>query len=471
MVVGDFANEVDVLVVGGGPGGYVAAIRAAQLGRDVTLVEKADLGGVCLNRGCIPSKALIHAAELVEKMKRAETLGINADNITVDYRKTQEWKDGVVKQLTKGVGQLLKSNKVTVVQGEAYFSGEDTVKIATDDNSETYKFKDCIIATGSSSVELKNLPFDGKRIISSTEALSLQEVPKRMIVVGGGYIGLELGSAYAKLGSEVTILEGMDQILPGVDPKAVRFVTKNLKKNKVPFKTKALVKKAEVNDNEVTVTAEIKGEEQTFTADVVLVAVGRRPNTEDLGLEQLGVQLDDKGFVKVNEKMQTNVDHIYAIGDIAGQPMLAHKASYEGKVAAEVIAGEASIVDYRAMPYVIFGDPEVAYTGLTEDQAKEEGIDATSFRFPFPANGRALSMNAADGFVNVVAEKETKRIVGMQIVGPDASSLIAEAVMAIEFGATAEDIALTIHAHPTLPEAIQEAAEGILGQAIHTANK
>lgn len=471
MVVGDFANEVDVLVVGGGPGGYVAAIRAAQLGRDVTLVEKGNLGGVCLNVGCIPSKALISAAELVEKLQHGGNMGIVAENISVDFGKMQEWKNGVVKQLTKGVGQLLKSNKITVVQGEAYFSGEDQVKIATEDNSETYKFKDCIIATGSTSVELKDLPFDGKRIISSTEALSLPEIPNKMVVVGGGYIGLELGTAYAKLGSEVTVLEGMDQLLPGVDPKIVRFVTKNLKKNKVAFKTNALVKNAEVKDDEVTVTAEIKGEAETFTADVVLVAVGRRPNTADLGLEQIGVELDDKGFVKVNEKMQTSAQHIYAIGDIAGQPMLAHKASYEGKVAAEVIAGEPSVVDYRAMPYVIFSDPEIAYTGLTEEQAKEAGYDATSFRFPFPANGRALSMNAADGFVNVVADKESKRILGMQIVGPEASSLIAEAVMAIEFGATAEDIALTIHAHPTLPEAIAEAAEGILGHAIHTANK
>lgn len=471
MVVGDFANETDVLVVGGGPGGYVAAIRAAQMGRDVTLVEKGELGGVCLNRGCIPSKSLISAAELLERMKQADQMGIVAENISVNYSKMQEWKNGVIEQLTKGVGQLLKANKITVIQGEAYFSGKDQVRVATEDNSETYKFKDCIIATGSSSVELKDLPFDGERIISSTEALNLQEVPQKMIVVGGGYIGLELGTAYAKLGSDVTILEGMDQLLPGVDPRLVRFVTRNLKKNKVAFKTKAMVQKADVNGNEVTVTAEIKGKEETLTADVVLVAVGRRPNTDDLGLEQIGIELDEHGFVKVNEKMQTSVPHIYAIGDVAGQPMLAHKASYEGKVAAEVIGGEASIVDYRAMPYVIFSDPEIAYTGMTEDEAKGEGYEATSFRFPFPANGRALSMNAADGFVNVVAEEESKRILGVQIVGPDASSLIAEAVMAIEFGATAEDIALTIHAHPTLPEAIMEAAEGIFGRAIHAVNK
>ncbi|AQS54928.1 dihydrolipoyl dehydrogenase [Novibacillus thermophilus] len=471
MVVGDFANEVDVLVVGGGPGGYVAAIRAAQLGRDVTLVEKGALGGVCLNVGCIPSKALISAAELAERMKQAGNMGVVAENVSVDFLKMQEWKNGVVKQLTKGVGQLLKSNKITVVQGEAYFSGTDQVRVATEESSETYKFNDCIVATGSSSAELKALPFDGERIISSTEALNLQQVPKNMIVVGGGYIGLELGTAYAKLGSDVTILEGMDQLLPGTDPKVVRIITKNLKKQKVTFKTNAFVKKADVHGDSVTVTADVKGEEQTFTADVVLVSVGRHPNTSDLGLEQIGVELDDKGFVKVNEKMQTNVDHIYAIGDITGPPMLAHKASYEGKVAAEVIAGEASAVDYRAMPYVVFSDPEIAYTGLSEEEAKAEGYDVTSFRFPFPANGRALSMNAADGFVNVVADRETQRILGVQIVGPEASSLIAEAVMAIEFGATAEDIALTIHAHPTLPEVIQEAAEGILGHAIHTANR
>lgn len=471
MVVGDFANEVDVLVIGGGPGGYVAAIRAAQLGKEVTLVEKGELGGVCLNRGCIPSKALISAAELLHKMKGAGDMGFTADNISVDYGKTQAWKDGVVQQLTKGVSQLLKANKITVVQGEAYFSGTDQVRVASEDHSETYKFKDCIVATGSSSMELKNVPFDGKRIISSTEALNLKEIPQKMIVVGGGYIGLELGTAYAKLGSEVTILEGTDQLLPGVDARIVRYITRNLKKNNVAFITNALVQSADVRGDGVTVTAEIKGKTETFSADIVLVAVGRKPNTSDLGLEQIGVQLDAKGFVQVNEKMQTNVAHIYAIGDIAGQPLLAHKASYEGKVAAEVIAGEPSIVDYRAMPYVIFSDPEIAYTGMTEDEAKADGLEVTAYRFPFPANGRALSMGAADGFVNVVAEKESNRIVGVQIVGPEASSLIAEAVTAIEFGATAEDIALTIHAHPTLPEALAEAAEGILGRAIHSANK
>lgn len=471
MVVGDFANEVDVLVVGGGPGGYVAAIRAAQLGREVTLVEKGNLGGVCLNSGCIPSKAIISAAELAQKLQQADRLGIMADNISIDYGKMQEWKSGIVGQLTKGVRQLLKSNKITVIQGEAYFSGEDQVRIATEDDSETYKFQDCIIATGSKSVELKDVPFDGERIITSAEALNLQEIPEKMVVIGGGYIGLELGSAYAKLGSDVTILEGMEQLLPGVDPSIVRFVTRNLRKNKVTHKTNAMVKKADVTGDEVTVTAEIKGKEQTFTADIVLVAVGRQPNTREMGLEQIGVELDEQGFVKVNEKLQTSVGRIYAIGDIAGQPMLAHKASYEGKVAAEVIAGEASVVDYRAMPYVIFSDPEIAYTGLTEEEAKEEGYDVTAFRFPFPANGRALTMDATDGFVNVVAEEESKRILGVQIVGPEASSLISEAVMAIEFGATATDLALTIHAHPTLPEAVMEAAEGILGRAIHAVNR
>lgn len=471
MVVGDFANEVDVLVIGGGPGGYVAAIRAAQLGREVTLVEKDALGGVCLNRGCIPSKALISAADLLERMQQAGDMGFTADNIAVDFAKTQQWKDGIVEQLTKGVSQLLKANKITVVKGEAYFSGPDQVRVADEDHSETYKFNQCIIATGSSSIELKNLPFDGKRIISSTEALNLQEVPEKLVVVGGGYIGLELGTTYAKLGSDVTILEGMDQLLPGADKSMVRFITRSLKNKQVNFKTNALVQGAEVKEDGVTVTAEVNGTTETFDADVVLVCVGRKPNTADLGLEQIGIELDEKGFVKVNEKMQTNIENIYAIGDIAGQPMLAHKASYEGKVAAEVIAGEPSIVDYRAMPYVVFSDPEVAYTGLTEDEAKAEGMDVTSFRFPFPANGRALTMGSADGFVNVVAEKESNRIVGVQIVGPEASSLISEAVLAIEFGATAEDLALTIHAHPTLPEAIAEAAEGILGRAIHAINK
>ncbi|MBO2532413.1 dihydrolipoamide dehydrogenase [Planifilum fulgidum] len=468
MVVGDFANEVDVLVVGGGPGGYVAAIRAAQLGRKVTLVDKGELGGVCLNRGCIPSKALISAADWVQQLKDAARMGIRVNgDITVDLPELMKWKDGVVKKLTGGVATLLKGNKVDVIKGEAYFSGPDTVRIATEKDSQTYQFKDCIIATGSRPAELPSLPFDGKRILSSTEILSLQEIPKRLLVVGGGYIGLELGTAYRKLGSEVTILEGTDSLLPGVDPSLVRMVTRRLKKLGVTVVTGAMVQGGESSDDEVKVTAQVKGEEKTFAADVVLVAVGRKPNTDELGLEQVGIQKDERGFIKVDKQLRTSVPHIYAIGDVAGGALLAHKASYEGKVAAEVIAGKPSEVDVRAMPFVIFSDPEIAYTGLTEKEAKEKGYDPVVSRFSFQANGRALTMDAADGFAQVVADKESKQILGVQIVGPEASTLISEAVLAIEMGANAEDLSLSVHAHPTLPESLMEAAEGVLGHAIH----
>lgn len=471
MVVGDFATEVDVLVVGGGPGGYVAAIRAAQLGKKVTLVDKGDLGGVCLNRGCIPSKALIHAADEAKKIQNSSHMGIEVDGVQIDFTKMIQWKDSVVKKLTGGVASLLKNNKVEVIQGEVYFSGTNTVKVATESNSTTYQFEDCIIATGSRPMEIPTLPFDGEKIISSTEALSLKEIPKKLVVVGGGYIGLELGTAYSKLGSDVTILEGTDSLLPGVDASMVRMVKRNLKKLGVNVVTKAMVQAADSSGAEVKVTAEVKGKEEIYTADKVLVAVGRTPNTDELGLDQAGIEVDEKGFIPVDKQMKTKSDHIYAIGDVAGQPMLAHKASYEGKIAAEAIAGQPSEVDYQAMPYVIFSDPELAYTGLTEQEAKEEGYDPVVSRFSFAANGRALSLDAADGFLQVVADKESKEILGVQIVGPEASSLIAQAVMAIETGINAEDIALTIHAHPSLPETLMEAAEGVMGNAIHMVNK
>jgi dihydrolipoamide dehydrogenase len=471
MVVGDFATEVDVLVVGGGPGGYVAAIRAAQLGKKVTLVDKAELGGVCLNRGCIPSKALIHAADEVNKVKNAAHMGIQVEGVHIDFSKTIQWKNEVVNKLTGGVASLLKANRVEVVQGEVYFSGENSVKVATDDASTTYEFNHCILATGSRPTAIKSLPFDGEKIISSTEALNLTEIPEKFIVVGGGYIGLELGTAYAKLGAEVTILEGTDSLLPGTDPSMVRMVKRNLKKLGVTVVTEAMVQQADTSGDGVTVIAEVKGEEKSFTADKVLVSVGRTPNTQDIGLEHAGLEVDKHGFIPTDKQMRTKNERIFAIGDIAGQPLLAHKASYEGKVAAEAIAGEPSEVDYRAMPFVIFSDPELAYTGLTEKEAKEEGYDVSVSRFSFAANGRALSLDAADGFFQVVADKETKQILGAQIVGPEAASLISEVVLAIEMGANAEDIALTIHAHPSLPESFMEAAEGIVGNAIHMVNK
>ncbi|MBS7529764.1 dihydrolipoyl dehydrogenase [Hazenella sp. IB182353] len=472
MVVGDLAQEVDVIVIGAGPGGYVAAIRAAQLGKKVTIVDKDTVGGVCLNRGCIPSKAFISAGERLVGIQSAGEMGIEVSGeVQVNMEKLVAWKNGVVKKLTNGVQQLLKGNQIEVVSGEAYFSGSNSVRVSSDDASQTYKFQDCIIATGSSSAELKSLPFDGKRILSSTDALNLTEVPTKLVVVGGGYIGLELGTAFAKLGAEVTILEGTKSLLPGTDSMLTKMVARKLKKLGVKVVTEAMVNSGEVDGDTVSVEADVKGETQTFTADYCLVATGRKPNTAEIGLDVAEVQLDERGFIQIDKQCKTNIDHIYAIGDCAGGDLLAHKASYEGKVAAEVIAGQNSEIDYQAMPYVIFSDPEIAYTGLSEAEAKEQGFTPVTSRFAFQANGRALSMNQTDGFAQVIADEESKQVLGVQIVGPEASTLIAEAVFAVEMGAHVDDLALTIHAHPTLSEALMEAAEGISGHAIHMVNK
>lgn len=465
-------KDVDLLVIGAGSGGYVAAIRAAQLGKKVVLVDKAELGGVCLNRGCIPSKALISASERVKHIQHASAMGIKVSGeVQVDMPEVVKWKDGIVNKLTSGVKTLLKGNGVEVISGEAYLTKPYTAKIKMNNEEQVYSYKDLILAIGSLPFELKSMPFDKKRIISSTEALVLQEVPKHLVVVGGGYIGLELGTAYAKFGSKVTILEGSNTILPGTDPMLTNVVKRHLKELGITVVTNALVQGGENTGNEVKVRVQVDGKDEVVNGDYCLVSIGRKPNTGKIGLENVGVELDERGFIKINDKCQTNVEHVYAIGDCAGGYLLAHKASYEGKVAAEVISGQNSVIDFQAMPFVIFSDPEVAYTGLTEKEAKEQGYETVSSRFPFQANGRALSVSDADGFVQVVAEKKTNRVLGVQMVGPEVSSLIAEAVFAIESGATAEDLSLTIHAHPTLPEPLMEAAEGITGLAIHMLNK
>lgn len=465
-------KDVDLLIIGAGSGGYVAAIRAAQLGQKVVLVDKAEMGGVCLNRGCIPSKALISASERVQHIKHASSMGIKVSgDVHVDMSEVVKWKDGIVNKLTNGIKTLLKGNGVEVISGEAYLTESHTAKIKIGTEEQLFSYKDLILAIGSLPFELKSMPFDQKRIISSTEALMLQEVPEHLVVVGGGYIGLELGTAYAKFGAKVTILEGSDTIIPGTDPKLTNVVKRHLKELGITVLTNALVQGGENTGDEVNVRVQVNGKEENIKGDYCLVSIGRKPNTGNIGLENIGVELDDRGFIKINDKCQTNVDHVYAIGDCAGGYLLAHKASYEGKVAAEVISGQSSLIDYQAMPFVIFSDPEVAYTGLTEKEAEEKGYETVTSRFPFQANGRALAVSDGDGFVQVVAEKETKRVLGVQMAGPEVSSLIAEAVFAIESGATAEDLSLTIHAHPTLPEPLMEAAEGVMGHAIHMLNK
>lgn len=469
MVVADFTEELDTVVIGSGPGGYVAAIRAAQMGQKVAIVEREFIGGVCLNVGCIPSKALIAAGHKYQDALDSKTFGVTTGDVELDFTKTQEWKnEKVVKRLTKGVEGLLKKNGVEIIRGEAYINTANKMRVSTEEGGQTYSFNNAILATGSAPIEIPGFSYKSERVLDSTDALSLTEVPEKLVVVGGGYIGSELAGAYANLGTDVTILEGASTILGGFDKDMVKLVEKDFKrKKKIDIVTEAKAKNAEETDNGVKVTYEAKGEEHTIEADYVLVTVGRRPNTEELGLEAIGVELDDRGLVKVDEQGRTSVDSIWAIGDIVPGAALAHKASYEGKVAAEAISGKNSAVDYRAMPAVSFTDPELAIVGYSEAGAKEAGLDVKATTFPLAGNGRALSLNATDGFVRLITTKEDNVIVGGQIAGAGASDIVAEIGLAIESGMNAEDIALTIHAHPTLAEVTMDAAEAALGLPIH----
>ncbi len=465
-------KKVQTLVIGAGPGGYVAAIRAAQVGRKVTVVERETLGGVCLNVGCIPSKALIHAGTLFDEVKHGETMGIKVKGIEVDLPALIDWKASIVKRLTDGVGGLLKANKCDVVYGSAKFVGKNAVEVTGKDGKQTLEFEDCIVATGSKPIELKEFKVDQKKVLDSTGALARKELPKRVVVLGAGYIGLELGTFWRKLGAEVTVVELMDTVLPGIEPECAKQVARNLKKRKVDvrLKTKAL-SMSDAKKGGVEVRIEGPKGEETIACDVVLSTVGRAPLGRELGLADVGVKVDDKGFVPVDTQQRTSVKNIYAIGDVAGQPMLAHKASHEGIVAAEVIGGHDVHRDYKCVPAVVFTDPEIASVGMTEDEAKAKGVDFVVGKFPFGASGRAMTLNATDGFTKIVAEKGSGLVVGAHIVGPHASEIIAEMGLAIEMGATLEDIALTVHAHPTLPETIMEAAEAAMGQAVHIFQK
>lgn len=410
---------------------------------------------------------MLNVSHRFEQAQHGADLGITAENVSLDFDKVQSFKGSVVSKLTGGVESLLKGNKVEIVRGEAYFVDEHSLRVMDDKSAQTYNFKNAIVATGSRPIQIPNFEFGG-RILDSTGALNLQEVPKKLVVVGGGYIGSELGTAYANFGTEVTILEGAKEILGGFEKQMVAPVKKEMKAKGMIIETEALAKSAEETDNGVKVTYEVKGEEKTIEADYVLVTVGRRPNTDELGLEEVGVKLTDRGLVEVDKQSRTSVDSIYAIGDIVPGLPLAHKASYEAKVAAEAIAGQNSEVDYIGMPAVCFTEPELAQVGYTEAQAKEEGLDIKASKFPYQANGRALSLNDTNGFVKLVTLKEDDTLIGAQVVGTNASDVIAELGLAIEAGMNAEDIALTVHAHPTLGEMSMEAAEKALGLPIHT---
>ncbi|MFC0299272.1 dihydrolipoyl dehydrogenase [Virgibacillus soli] len=469
MVVGDFAEELETVVVGSGPGGYVAAIRAAQLGQKVTIIEKKHIGGVCLNVGCIPSKALIHASQQYQDSLDSTILGIHSKETTVNFKETQDWKDKqVVSTLTKGVEMLLKKNKVEIIKGEAHFIDGETLRVMFDDDTgQTYNFKHAIIATGSRPIELKGFKFE-KRVIDSTGALNLQEIPKKLTVIGGGYIGMELAGVYANFGTEVTVLEGSKQILPGFEKDMVKLVEGNLKSKNVTIITEAMAKSVKQTEKKVTITYHVKDKEATIESDYVLVAVGRRPNTDDLGLEIAGINKNEKGLIEVDEQGRTNKKNIFAIGDIVPGAALAHKASYEAKVAAEAISGsKGAAVDYLSMPAVCFTEPELATVGYTKKEAKELGYDVKESKFPLAGNGRALSLNKTEGFVRLITEKENGTLLGAQVAGVGASDMIAELGLAIENGLTAEDVTLTIHSHPSLGESVMDAAELALGMPIH----
>ena len=460
-------KQVETIVIGSGPGGYVAAIRAAQLGQKVTLVEKGEIGGVCLNVGCIPSKALITAGHRYQESKTSQFLGLKVNDATLDFSQTQKWKDEtVVKSLTAGIKMLLQKNQVEIVHGKARFTSQKTVIVSSEKDELELAFEQAIVATGSQPIEITGFPF-GNRIIDSTGGLNLKEVPKKLVIIGGGVIGSELGGAYANLGSQVTILEGSEQLLPSYEKDLVNFVEKDFKQKGVKVVTKALAREAKLSEEGVKVIYEHGGKEEEIEADYVMVTVGRQPNTKDLGLEKAGITVDSKGLIPVNKHYQTQQKHILAIGDVIAGLALAHKASYDGKIAGEVVSGKIEQKDYLALPTMCFTDPELATTGLTLQEAKSQKYQATAFQFPLQGNGRALSLNQTTGFIRVVVEDGTKQILGGQIVGVNASELITEISLAIENNLTVTDLALTIHGHPTLGEAVMDTMELAQGLPIH----
>ena len=466
-------DQFDAIVLGGGPGGYVCAIRLGQLGLKVACIEEEEYGGVCLNWGCIPSKALIANAHFVEKSKHIGDVGISVGDVKVDVDKMQDWKGGVVKKMTSGVRSLLKANKAEIIEGRGKVVDAKTVEV-TLKSGETRRLtctKGLVISTGSATIQVPGFEFDGERVIGAREAVSLRNIPKRLVVIGGGVIGLELGMVYQTFGAELTVVELTPSLLPGVDPECVKVVETKLTKRGGKVRKNTRAERLEKSASGVTVVVSSEGKEEKIEADVVLVAVGMKPRSRGIGLEEIGVEIDQRGFVKTNEFCETNVKGVYAIGDVSGQPMLAHKASKEGEVAAEVIAGKHAGKDWVTVPGIIFTDPEIATVGLTEEQAKAQGHTFKVGKFPFAALGRAVCIGETDGFVKVVTDTPSGRILGIHIVGPSASDLISEAALALEVVATAEDMALTIHPHPTLGEALMEASAASLGHAIHIVNR
>jgi dihydrolipoamide dehydrogenase len=470
MVMGEFTQETEVLVIGGGPGGYAAAFRAADLGLKVTMVDmEPRAGGVCLFRGCIPSKALLYVSELLHDVKGAEKMGLDFNQPQVDLVRLREWKEQVVDKLAKGLAQLSKKRKVEYIQARAGFEDSHHVRLYDTESEVSHiSFKHAIIATGSRPIPLPGTEFKpGSRIMDSGGALTLEEIPQRLLVVGGGYVGVELGSVYGSLGSRVTLVEMTDGIMPGADRDLVENLAKRLEDLFETMYFNSKVTSAEEDEAGVKVTLEGDADGTTQTFDRLLVAIGRRPNSEGLGLENTKVEVDEHGFVVVDEQQRTAQKNLYAIGDVVGGVMLAHKAMYEGKVAAEVIAGEPSAFDARAIPAVVYTDPQLAWCGLTEDNARRENRSVRISRFPWIASGRAASMGVSSGMTKIIVDAETERVLGMGIVGREAGEMISEGVLAVEMGALAEDLALSIHPHPTLSETEEEAAGAFLGSSTH----
>ncbi len=455
---GDIHAEVAVL--GAGPGGYTAAFRAADLGRKVVLIERyPTLGGVCLNVGCIPSKALLHVAKVITEAGEMAHSGITFGKPKIEIDKLRAWKDGVIGKLTQGLAALVKQRKVTVVQGKGEFASPNMIRVDTKEGVKTVSFDNCIIAAGSSVARIPGFPYDNPRLIDSTGALALPEVPQRLLVIGGGIIGLEMATVFEALGSRITVVELLDGLIPGADRDVVRPLAKRIEKRYEKILLKTKVSRIEPATNGLKVTFEGAGAPAPDTFDYVLMAVGRRPNGREIKAETAGVQVNERGFIPVDQQMRTNVPHIFGIGDIVGEPMLAHKATHEGKLAAEVIAGHKVAFDARTIPSVAYTDPEVAWMGLTETQAQAQGVEYEKAVFPWAASGRALATGRDEGMTKLLFDKITRRIIGAGMVGVNAGELIAETVLALEMGADATDIGLTIHPHPTLSETVFFAAE------------
>src|SRR5580765_871915 len=460
--------KTEIVVVGAGPGGYAAAFYAADLGKKVIMVERDKrLGGVCLNRGCIPSKALLHAAHTISSARESEHRGITFGSPTIDVAKLRAWKESILTKLSGGVAQLAKMRGVQVMYGRGYFEDSNTLRVETEQGQQFINYEHAIVAVGSKSALPKAFDLGNPRIMTSREALEVEDVPENLLVVGGGYIGMELGTVYAALGSAVTVVEALDAILTGADPDLARPVVMAAKKAFKEIRLKTKVGKMSTVGKQIKVEMEFEGKQVEELYDRVLVSVGRAANSADLGLENTKVTLDEKGFIKVNAQQQTSDPHIYAIGDIAGGILLAHKAHKEGRIAVETINGQSSTFENVVIPAVVFTDPELAWCGLTEADAKAKGIAHEVVKFPWAASGRALSFDRTDGVTKMIIDPETERVLGVGICGAGAGELIAEATLAIEMGATAEDIALTVHPHPTLSETLMECAESFYGHATH----